>query len=281
MKPYFGVLGGDRRQSELARLLRQDGHTVYTWGLEAWGESESLEETESAQTVILPLPVRDGDGRFNCTGLQVQPEALLERFRPGQLLLAGKVDAALAERAASRGLTLVDYFAREELTVANAAITAEGAIQVAMEHLDRTLLGMDCLVMGLGRIGTLLCRRLQGLGAHVWAFARRPESRAWAAACGYAAVRSDDLAEELGHFPVVFNTIPSLILDEALLRRLPAGCLCVELASVPGMDLAAAESLGHTAVWARSLPGKLAPVTAAAAIRDTVYHILEERGDSV
>ena len=40
-----------------------------------------------------------------------------------------------------------------------------------------------------------------------------------------------------------------------------------------------AEELGLTAVWARGLPGKTAPVTAAAAIRDALYHILEERGE--
>ena len=28
------LLGGDRRQAELARLLAMDGHTVHTWALE-------------------------------------------------------------------------------------------------------------------------------------------------------------------------------------------------------------------------------------------------------
>lgn len=79
--------------------------------------------------------------------------------------------------AAEKGLTLLDYFAREELTVANAAITAEGAIQTAMERLDRTIWGMDCLVLGFGRIGKLLCRRIQGLGGHAAVFARKPQDR--------------------------------------------------------------------------------------------------------
>ena len=53
----------------------------------------------------------------------------------------------------------------------------------------------------------------------------------------------------------------------------------MDLASVPGIDLAAAESLGLPHVWARSLPGRLVPRTAAAVIRDAVNYILEERGD--
>ena len=52
-------------------------------------------------------------------------------------------------------------------------------------------------------------------------------------------------------------------------------------ASVPGIDLAAAEALGLSCVWARSLPGRMVPRTAAEVIRDAVYYIMEERGDPV
>ena len=40
-------------------------------------------------------------------------------------------------------------------------------------------------------------------------------------------------------------------------------------------------ALGLPWVWARSLPGRLVPRTAAAVIRDAVYYMMEERGDSV
>ena len=67
--------------------------------------------------------------------------------------------------------------------------------------------------------------------------------------------------------------------SEKLLEQLRPDCLCVDLASVQGIDLAAAEDLGLPCVWARSLPGRLVPRTAASVIRDAVDHILEERGD--
>ena len=79
----------------------------------------------------------------------------------------------------------------------------------------------------------------------------------------------------------VFNTVPSLVLDRPLLSQLPRDCLCVDLASVQGMDQSAAAALGLPWIWARSLPGRLVPRTAAAVIRDAVYYILEERGDPV
>ena len=32
----IGVIGGDRRQAELGKLLSQDGHTIRTYGLDRW-----------------------------------------------------------------------------------------------------------------------------------------------------------------------------------------------------------------------------------------------------
>ena len=45
------------------------------------------------------------------------------------------------------------------------------------------------------------------------------------------------------------------------------------------IDQEAAEKLGLPCIWARSLPGRLVPATAAAAICDAVFYIIKERGD--
>ena len=150
-----------------------------------------------------------------------------------------------------------------------------------MEHLDQTLLGMDCLVLGFGRIGKLLSYRLHGLGAKVTAAARRPEDRAWIRAFGWRALDPGNLSGALSSFGAVFNTVPAPLLGNELLAQLPAGCVCVDLASQPGIDIRAAQSLGLDAVWARSLPGRMAPGAAAVVLRDAVYYILKERGDPV
>lgn len=283
MNRSFGVIGGDRRQAELARLLAADGNTVCTYGLDRWklGGEGSLDHAALADTVILPLPLCKGDGVLNCEEGPVPTTDLFRRLHPGQMILAGQVKPQQRQEAAVCGLTLEDYFLREELTVANAAATAEAAIQVAMEQLDRTLLGMPCLVLGFGRIGKLLSHRLHGLGAQVTATARKPEDLAWIRAFGWRPLETGALDGKLGAFGAVFSTIPSPVLGAPLLAQLPKDCLCVDLASVQGIDLAAAERLGLPHVWARSLPGRMVPRTAAAVIRDAVYYILEERGGPV
>ena len=180
------------------------------------------------------------------------------------------------EEASRFGLVLEDYFLREELIVANAAATAEAAVRVAMERMERSLLGMECLVIGFGRIGKLLSHRLAGMGANVTATARKPEDLAWIRAYGLHAENTGMLDGKLGTYELVFNTVPHPVLGGELLLQLQKGCLCVELASKQGIDLAAADKLGLPNLWARSLPGRFLPCTAAEAIRNTVYHILSE-----
>nr|WP_325304467.1 dipicolinate synthase subunit DpsA [uncultured Dysosmobacter sp.] len=275
MNRCFGIIGGDRRQGALAELLEADGHTVYSYGLPG-RQTGSLDQAAAAPVVVLPLPLCRGEGVLNCQEAPLPTAELFRHFHPGQRLLAGKVEAEQRREAEERGLALEDYFCREALTVANAAATAEGAVQTAMERLDRTLLGMDCLVLGFGRIGRLLSCRLHGLGARVSAAARRPEDLAWVRAYGWQALEISRLDGNLSSFGAVFNTVPSPVLDGPLLAQLPSECLCVDLASRQGIDLEAARELGLPHVWARSLPGRLTPRTAAAAIRDTVYYMLRE-----
>lgn len=272
MKKTFGLIGGDRRQAELASLLQSEGRRVKAYGLEGW--KDSLEAAASADVVILPLPLCRGEGVLNCEEGAVPTAELFRRLSPWQRILAGQVEPRQRREAEACGLVLEDYFLREELAVANAAATAEGAIQTAMERLDRTILGLDCLVIGFGRIGKLLSHRLQGLGARVTATARKPGDLAWIRAYGCKALEPGKLDGALGSFGLVYNTVPSPVLDGALLAQLPRDALCIDLASRRGIAAAA------NVVWARSLPGRLTPRTAAEAIRDAVdYILLEERGD--
>ena len=128
----FWVVGGDMRQAKLAELLSADGHAVHTFALEELGplegvrQEKGLAEAELADCVVLPLPAAGGDGRLN-TPLSRQSLPLAEVFsalRPGQVVCAGRVDAPARAQAEALGLTLRDYFAREELAVANAVPTA-------------------------------------------------------------------------------------------------------------------------------------------------------------
>ena len=281
MQVRFGVIGGDQRQAELVRLLRNDGYETKASGLGFWlGEETPLEESVKADVVILPLPLCREAGYLNCRGEQLPVGEVFALLQPEQLVLAGQVKPVERAAAEAAGVELVDYFCREELTVANAAATAEAAIQVAMEQLDRTLWGASCLVLGFGRIGKLLAHRLQGMGADVTAAARSPEAKAWIRAYGYKQMDIREMDDLLGQYHVVFNTVPAEVMREPEICCLRQECLCIDLASVPGFDRLALERAKQPYIWARFLPGRMVPRTAAEIIRDTTYNIIAERKGS-
>ena len=87
----------------------------------------------------------------------------------------------------------------------------------------------------------------------------------------------EKLAWELGGYDLIVNTIPAQVLDRRRLGWVSPGAFLLDLASAPGgVDQAAAKERGLRVLQAPGLPGRTAPVTAAAAIRDAVYHILWE-----
>mgnify|MGYP000171615014 CR=1 FL=1 len=206
----FWVLGGDLRQACLARLLAEDGHRVHTYALsgsvvtptENLTLADSLDGIGRADCVVLPLPVAGAEGMVNTplTRSALPLASLLDALSPPQILCGGRVDPVSAAMADARGLILRDYFAREELAVANAVPTAEGAVQLAMEQMPVTIHGARVLITGFGRVGQAAARRFAALGARVSVAARRYEQLALAESEGYGAEQIgglDGFPEEL------------------------------------------------------------------------------------
>lgn len=284
----FWVLGGDLRQVWLSRLLAEEGHTVFTYGMEdavkpsgrLFVESQ-LQGVEQADCVLFPMPVTDGQGILTAplSGGQHPFLPILDRLSPAQAVFGGRVTPILMSLAQERGIDLKDYFHREELAVANAVPTAEGCLQIAMERLPITLHSAQVLVIGFGRVGRVVADRLRALGAHVTIAARRCDARTWAENWGCEAQALPLDPYSLSRYDLVVNTVPALVLGEEALSGLKEDCLVIDLASRPGgVDFTAADKLGRAAVHALSLPGKVAPATAGAAIKNTVCNMLRELG---
>lgn len=207
-KRSFWIVGGDLRQIKLAELLLEDGHQVQTYAVEQRPEQGKLSGTdtlrgiEEADCVILPLPVMAERGILNSklSDRRVPLQMIFQNLRAGQLVCAGKAPPEVWEMAKQAGVVFFDYFAREELEIANAVPTVEGAIQIAMEELPTTLFGTRVLVLGYGRLGKLLAHRLKGLGAHVTVAARSYGDLAWIEAYGYQSERMEQLDGWLGGY---------------------------------------------------------------------------------
>jgi len=137
-------------------------------------------------------------------------------------------------------------------------------MELLMRRTDRSLMGMEVLVVGYGRIGSLLAPKLAALGAMVTVAARSPAARARAEAQGF---RSVNITFIPAWFDAVVNTVPATVLEGDY-----GGALCLDLASAPG-----GWPKGEPVLHAVGLPGTYAPQTAAEVMRDAIYRTVKER----
>jgi dipicolinate synthase subunit A len=171
----------------------------------------------------------------------------------------------------------MDYMLRDELAIKNAIPTAEGAIEIAISETPITLHNSKCLVLGYGKVGKILAKSLDALGAKTYVSARKYADLALVEGHGYIPLSVSESKLRLDEFDIIFNTVPALILGEAELRKTRRDSLIIDLASKPGgVDFEAAKELGLHVVWALSLPGRVAPVTAGIIIKDTITNMLRE-----
>lgn len=271
----IAVAGGDLRMLTVCRMLAERGYdcTLFGFGnITGSSDSEFSAAVGGASAVILPLPFSKGGNLYApfCEKTVSAEEALA---------LCGNKTLILGGGIGKKGNNAVDYSLCEEFLIRNALITAEAALSIAMNETETTLFGSETVIIGYGRIGSLLAGMCRALGANVTVIARRPEARALAEASGVHASGFDGIEAPLSGADIVFNTVPSPVLGKNELAALKEGVLLVELASLPGgIDRAEAEKRRIRVIEALGLPGRYAPVSAGKAIAETVLPILRERG---
>lgn len=281
MKPTFLFLGGDLRVLYAAESLNRE-YDCFAYGFEGLNSSFQipiLREIQRCSNVVLPLPSSVDGEYINApySSEKIKLSDILEGCAPGGSVYAGRVFPKLAELCKLNNLTLIDYLEREELAVMNAVPTAEGALEIALRESYRTIFGSEVLITGMGRIAKVLVRQLTALSANVTVAARKHADLAWARIMGANSVSTNAMDSLLPKFDIIFNTVPATLFSRERLLLLKDDCLLIDLASKSSVeDFELARSAGVRAIWALSLPGKAAPVTAGEIIANTIKNIIEE-----
>ncbi len=263
------LIGGDLRQLHAGDELANNGYKVSHFALDTYKESCELSPSlKNADAILLPVPVARGEYmNFPLSSAKLSPRVLASEIvksaNSSSIVFGGKFPPDMAAIFDKNGIRYHDLCENETFNYLNAVPTAEGAIALAMGNTPVTLDGSKCLVLGYGRIGKALSRRLKALGAAVTVAARKERDRAEAASEGMISLDYPNLCSVIGSIDAAFNTVPTTVLNEEALSHLSDGVPVIELASKPGgIDPVGAIRHGTRVISAQSLPGRVAPVTA-------------------
>ncbi|WP_418790166.1 dipicolinate synthase subunit DpsA [Phosphitispora sp. TUW77] len=279
------VLGGDDRELILAPHLAQLGANVRVAGITKLIGNNRIQYCESAgeavngaRFVILPMSGIDEQGYIRARYAQKHlsfTRDVIKFCKDDCTIIVGFARQLLKQLIAERGLGLVEIAGIDEVAIMNSIPSAEGALQMAMEATDITIHGSNTIVFGFGRCGCTLARMLSALGAITSVVARKPADHARITEMGMEPMSYSQLPGYIERADIIFNTVPSLVLDESLLRQTKPAVFICDIASAPGgVDFKAAENLGRNAVLAPGLPGKVAPRTAAMILAKVIPDII-------
>ena len=284
----FAIIGGDLRTVKLAEMLAKDENQIYLYGLEKVEDLKNKSNIipcnsikkaiQDVEIIIGPIPFSSNGNTVNAPFCEKEITIReLMHVINAKVLIAGGITTEIYDLANDEYIEIIDIMKREELAVLNTIATAEGTIQIAIENTNKILHGSEVLILGFGRIGKVLARKMAGLSAKVTCAARKDEDLAWIQAYGHKATNINSIGENLKQFDLIINTVPYMILTQERLENVKKDSLLIDLASNPGgIDKKAAKDKNIKFIWALSLPGKVAPTTSAEFIKDTIYNIIKE-----
>ena len=275
MAMNFAILGGDSRNVKLMKVLADTGNKVYGYGILPEKENSNIVLCDKVDHAVTCADYVIGATPF--TTEKISSEIILQVLSPGKVFIAGNIPKDLTENLEKKGVEVADILKRDDMAILNAVPTAEGAIQIAMEKLPVTIDKSSFLITGCGKVAKALAVRLAALGGKVTICARKNRDLAWAESCGFGQMSFIELKERINDFTVIYNTVPELIFTEKVLAGLDSDILAIDLASKPGgFDFTAAEKQGIEIIHALSLPGKVAPWTAANNMAGVILNIIKE-----
>lgn len=287
----IGMLGGDRREQEIARRAAATGADVRAHGF-PWPEggipgvvhlSDPAAVLDQAKFALFPIPGIAATGALFAPAVEkpiIPDRALLSRMAVPAHIILGWADKNLKVHADALSITLHEYEWDRSLMLHRTPAIVEGLLKIVIENTDITIHGANACVVGQGTIGAVLTRYLVAVGARTTVVARNPEQRAAAFVAGATPHGFEGLPDIAPRLDLLFSTVPARVVGETVLSQLNRSALIVDLAAPPGgVDLDCAKRLGLKAIWGRGL-GSRAPVTVGASqwcgIRERIEKILLE-----
>jgi dipicolinate synthase subunit A len=284
----IAVIGGDARQLEIIRKLTELDARLSLIGFEQLDHAftgavkEKLDEVDfsNIDAIILPVAGANLEGQvetiFSNEKVILTSEILM-KTPEHCTIYSGISNSYLTGITDQSKRTLVQLFSRDDVAIYNSIPTVEGTIMMAIQHTDFTIHGSNVVVLGFGRCGMSLARTFHALGAKVKVGARKSEHLARITEMGVTPFHLNNTQNEVKETDILINTVPYVIVSAAVISKMPAHTLIIDIASKPGgTDFRYAEKRGIKALLAPSLPGIVAPKTAGQILADVLAQLLQD-----
>lgn len=256
--------------------LFSENHTVFIYGQEKYNHKnhihfcENLQECLNSSNILISgIPLSKDNIIVNApySDKEIRLEEIYSNIE-NKNFIAGGIPIQFYENKTIKNIDLLQL---EELTILNAIPTAEGTIKIAIEETETTIHESKIMIFGYGRIGKILCKNLKSLGADVYCVARKEVDLAWIREEGYIPVTYQEVENEANKIDIIINTVPSLVIEEKIIKKLRQSCLIIDVASNPGgVDKNMAKRYKIKVITALGIPGKIAPLTTAKYIKETI-----------
>ncbi|MBQ0111221.1 MAG: hypothetical protein KBS41_04785 [Oscillospiraceae bacterium] len=262
------VMGGDTRQSLLSQKLNKMGYNTAPFEI-------GLTKRDFDR-IILPYPTtKDGENLFApLLNKTVSLESIYKYVKKGGMILGGNMPKSFIKNS---DYTFTDYAKNEKLLYKNAMLTAQAAISLIINRTKKPIYKSKILVIGLGRIGSLLTDYLKSLGANLTAVTGDSKKIECYSLMGIKTVKSEEILTVLNNQDIIVNTSPNILLSGENLKAVNQDTIYFELASPPyGIDLKAAQKMSLQYEIASGLPGKYFPESACKYILEAILPYLGE-----
>lgn len=284
------IVGGDKRVLIVCKKL-SDRNNVYICGIDKEYTKDipctnilPREIDDKIDIIIFPVVV-SSDNLHIATPLSekvITLESILSKVSNDTLVFGGNFSNNIIDLLKERKIKFFDYMKREELLISNAFLTAQGAVAIAINSINFSLSKSNVLLIGSGRITKSLSQLLHGFGCNITITARKKSDIVMQNLLGFNAIPIENISTVLPYQNIIFNTVPSLVLDEDLLHMVNPNALIIDLASKPGgVDFMIANELNLKCLWELGIPGRMTDLAAGEMIYDAISNIISERGETI
>lgn len=288
----YGILGGDFRNVELVKLLAKEKNIVYTYGLEKEIQKlesdniiicDDIKELQDTDIVITSIPLSKDNININMPLNIYGKESKIDealKVMNNKLIFTGSVSSEILRKFKLYNIEILDIMKNEEFAVLNAIPTAEETIRIIIDNTKKVLHNANCLIMGYGRIGKVLAKKLNSLSVKVECLVSDNIEKTWCRVEGYNYIEFENIKNKsdlLKKYDIIINTIPKIILTDEL-KEIRKDTLIIDLASKPyGIDRSIVKQENLNFIEALGLPGKGAPITVAENMYELIKNTILKR----